>query len=244
MFSVYTFLYTIPAQSMQGILLGKKQTAPKSMPLQMVRLFFTLLKKKYLRIHYLMSKYVQNNIIFTYLYTKSNTFINITKSNKILLFRSLGMLGVRKKKKKLQSHVNFLLGSDIITLFKKLYFKNNLKRIIIKIKGFKRFLRATFSRLHKYLGNLRYTFNKYLRKYKKWFTGKNRAMKMRLRKKKNYRMNFWQRKTETSIKRERAKWMRDLLRVSQIIYCTSVPFGGHNFGKKKRFERYIRKNYY
>jgi len=69
-------------------------------------------------------------------------------------------------------------------------------------------------------------------------------MKMRFRKKKSYRMNFWQRKTETSIKRERAKWMRDLLRVSEIIYCTSVPFGGQNFGKKKIFERYVRKTFY
>jgi ribosomal protein S11 len=221
-----------------------KQTSNIKLPFSMVVLFFYLLKKKYLRIHSLVSKYLQNNIIFTYLFTKSNTFINVMKSKKVLLFRSLGMLGFRKKKKKLQAHVNYLLGNDVINLFQKLYFKNNYKRLVIRLKGFRRFLRATMSSLNKYLGKVRYFFNNKMAGYKRWFNKKNRIVKNCFRRKKIYRMKYIQRKKETSIKRDRIKAIRQLLRVSFISYLSSAPFGGQNFGKKNIFERYVYKKRY
>jgi len=241
MYSVSSLVFTSPAQFLHGIRSYKKQIAIVELPLQMVILFFHILKRKYVRIHYLVSKFSQNSIVFTYLYTKSNTFINVMKSNKVLVFRSLGMLGFRKKKKKLQSHVNYLLGSNVIDLFKKLYFKNYLKRVIVKIKGFKRFLRASLSSMHKYFGKIRYVFNKKMRGYKKWFNKKNRLMKKFFRKKRTYRMNYAQRRQETRVKRERMNARYQLLRISFISYLSSVPFGGQNFGKKKIFEQYIRK---
>jgi ribosomal protein S11 len=244
MYSLLSLLFNFPVQNFHGFRLYKKQLSTETLPLQMVILFFQVLKRKYVRIHYLFTKFFQNNIIFTYLYTKSNTFINIMKQGKILLFRSLGMLGFRKKKKKLQSHANYLLGANVIDLFKKLYFKTYLKRVIIKIKGFKRFLKASFSKLHKHFANLRYVFNKKMKAYKKWFNKKNRLVKRLFRKKKTYRMRHSQRRRETMIKRERLSARHQLLRISFISYVTSVPFGGQNFGKKKIFEHYIRKNNY
>lgn len=98
MYSVSSLLFSSPAQFLHGIRSYKKQISIVELPLQMVVLFFHMLKRKYLRIHYLVSKFSQNNLVFTYLYTKSNTFINVMKSNKVLIFRSLGMLGFRKKK--------------------------------------------------------------------------------------------------------------------------------------------------
>jgi hypothetical protein len=238
---IFLLSFSSPAQYLHGFRLYKQQVSIEALPLQMVILFFHILKRKYIRIHYLVTKFCQNNIIFTYLYTKSNTFINVMKSGKILLFRSLGMLGFRKKKKKLQSHVNYLLGANIIDLFKKLYFKNYLKRIVIRIKGFKRFLRASLSTMHKYFGKIRYVFNKKMKGYKYCFNKKNRLMKKLFRKKKTYRMSYAQRRQETKVKRERMNARHQLLRISFISYLSSVPFGGQNFGKKKIFEQYIRK---
>lgn len=241
MLSVRDVVTCSPERLLLGLIAYKKQTSEESLPLEMVTLFFYILKFRYKRVHSLFSKFIQNNIIFTYLYTKSNTFINAMKGYNILLSRSLGMLGFRKKKKKLQSHPNFLLGTNFIDLFKKLYFKNYFKRLTIKIKGFKRFLRASLSSLHKYLGKLRRTFNKKMKGYKRWFNKKNRIMKNLYRKKKTYRMSYKQRRTEANVKRERIKAIRQLLRINFLSYYSSVPFGGQNFGKKRIFEQYIRK---
>jgi hypothetical protein len=57
-------------------------------------------------------------------------------------------------------------------------------------------------------------------------------------------MKYIQRKKETSIKRDRIKAIRQLLRVSFISYLSSAPFGGQNFGKKNIFERYVYKKRY
>jgi hypothetical protein len=244
--SVYTstffLLYHLTSKNLRFFFsIYKKQKSIRNVKKMFLFLFPLLLKKKYKRIQHIYSKYVQNNIIFNYLYTKSNTFISAIKSTKPLLLRSLGMLGFRKKKKKMQTHPNYLLGYDFINVFKKSYFRNYYKRLVVSIKGIRRFFRASLSNLRKYLGQIRKFFNTKTKEYKKFFNRKLRTIRMCQRKNRIYRMRFAQRKLETNRKRDRIKAISQLLRLSFVCYLGSVPFGGQNFGKKNLFERYIYK---
>lgn len=234
----------IPTKLFSYLFRIKTRVKFRKFNISFIYIFLKTLKRKYILIHRIFSKYIQNNIVFNYLYTKSNTFISVAKSAKSLLLRSLGMIGFRKKKKKLQTHPNYLLGCDFINLFKKLYFRSYYKRLIISIKGFRRFLKASVSHLKKHLGQVRKSFNTKTKGYKKFFYRKIRNMKICFRKGRLYRMNFAQRKLEANTKRERIKAIRQLLRVSFVRYLGSVPFGGQNFGKKNIFDRYIHKVIY
>lgn len=253
MYYLTLYLHAVLYDRMDYIVKSYMTSKKNKIPFLFFAIVLTLLKKKYIKIHTLFTKFIQNNIIFNYTLRKSNTFVNIMKSNKIILSRSLGTLGINKnkekdkkknKKRKMEKNINYLLGSNFINLVTKLNLKNKLKRIMININGFRRFLRATISGLKHHIGKTRYMFNKNIRRFKRWFVRKNRIIKRCHRKKIAYRMTFKQRRRETSLKRDRIKLSHQLFRISFIKYNTSVAFGGHNPGRKKHFERYVFRKYY
>lgn len=244
MYTIFENLMCQPMQVLPGFIVYHKRTSGESLPLKMVTLFINVLKRKYLRIHSAFRKIMQNIIVFTYRLTSSNTFISAKKGSNVLLSRSLGMLGFKKKKKKMQSHSNYLLGTDFVTKFHKLNFTSRFKRIMIRFIGIKRFVRASYSKLRNHLKYLGRMLKKKTNAYKRWFWKKNSIMRKCYIQKKTYRITPVQRRKEAYVKRGRIRAIIKYLRIGSILFFSKIPFGGHNFGKKKVFERYIYKKFY
>lgn len=207
-------------------------------------IYLKLLKKKYFRIHSLFTKFIQNNMIFNYISTKSNLFMNFIKSNRILLQRSLGLIGFRKKKKKIQTHSTYLLGTDFCDRFKKLLFKNRFRRVIVQIKGFKRFIKSSFSQTFyhlRYLG--RFLFNK-VKSSRKWYSRKRNIIRKCQRKEIEFRPTARHRRIEIKIMKDIVKGLRQRTRLLFVRYLGSFTFGYQKFAKVNLFAKYIKRRFF
>jgi len=210
-----------------------------------VRLFFLRFKKKALRAYRAFLKYFYNFVEISFNSTTVNSFINYSVNNKVIISCSLGMIGVKKKKKKQIKHMNYMLGEKFVNMLKELNTHRISKTLIIKQRGVRCFLRSLCSQLRKHLRHIRYVFTGKARIRKKWSQTKYGLMMYFLAMNKKFRMNRRHRRRELHIKKLCLKFYNQLYCVTSRNYIASIPFGTtRSKHKRKVYDRYIfRKRY-